>query len=126
VLPCIVSPDEGSSEAVPLADLIGADEPEIPLAVAAAGGIQNAILLEVNHKGVDGALVAAGIETQFPHKVAAGMGSALDQGGADGGAEDGADHQILQWCGFLSRLMPLWVTVGTLSSPLVQVVRPSQ
>jgi len=96
VPPLIVSPDQGSSESIPLADHSGVNEPQVTLAIIGSGGAQDAILLHVNHKGVDGSLVAAGIESQFPHQIGAGMGSTLDQGGADGGSEDGGDHQILQ------------------------------
>jgi hypothetical protein len=100
--PRIVSPDQGSSKAVTLADLIDADEPQIPLARGiVAGGAQDAITLQVHHQGVDGALVAAGIQTQFADQIGAGMGTALDQGGSDGGAEDGADHRILHGAGSL-------------------------
>ncbi len=87
------SSDQGSNQAVPLADGVGQDEPDIPLAVVAAGGVQDTLLLQVNHQSVNGALVAPGIQSQGAHQVGAGLGTVLDQGGADGGADQGGEHR---------------------------------
>ena len=97
--PRIVSPDQGSDQAITLADLTGDDEPEIPLAVVGACGAQNAIALQIHHNGVDGALVALRIHAHAPHDVGAGLGTVLDQGGADGDAgESGEVH----WSGVVN------------------------
>ncbi len=94
ILPPVGSTDESSDQAITLADLTGDDEPEIPLAVVGAGGIQNAITLQIDHDGMDGALVAAGIHAHAPNDVGAGLGTVLNQGGADGGAgESGEVHR---------------------------------
>ena len=82
----------GSSDAVPLADRGGHDEPEVALAVIGAGGIQDACLLQVHHHGVDGALMAAGVHAHGANQVAAGHRAVVDQAGADRGADDGGQH----------------------------------
>ena len=93
--PCAsASTDHSGDQAVTLADRGGHDEPQIPLAIVGAGGIQDPFLLQVNHQSVDGALVALGVQTQFPHQVGAGVGTALDQSAADRGADDGVEHRF--------------------------------
>lgn len=91
--PRSVSPDQGSDQAVTLADLIGVDEPQIaPLTLH--GGAQSALPLQIDHNGVDGALVALGIESHAAHDVGASLGTVLDQGAADGDAgESGEVHR---------------------------------
>jgi len=89
----------GSSDAVPLADRGRHDEPEVALAAVGAGSIQSAVLLHVNHEGVDGALVAAGVHAHGANQVAAGHRAVFDQAGADRGADDGGQH--LGGCGCL-------------------------
>ena len=83
---------DGSDQAVALANLIKVHKPQIPLAVIGTGCGQGACLLKINHKGMDGALVTARIQTHRAHKVAAGLGSVVDQAGADRGADDGCEH----------------------------------
>ena len=85
--------DQGGDQAVPLADRVGEDEPLVALAVLGQGGGEGAFGLQVNHQGVNGALVAAGVHSQGEHQVAAGHRSVLDQGRADGGAEEGGEHR---------------------------------
>lgn len=92
MLPRIVSSQDRCSESVTLADLVGVDEPQIPLAVAAAGCSQDACLLQVNHQGMDGALVAAGVHPHASDDLRACLGTLLNQGGADAGADQGGDH----------------------------------
>jgi hypothetical protein len=82
----------GSSDAVPLADRGGHDEPQVALPIIGAGGIQNACLLKVDHEGVDGALMAAGVHAHGANQVAAGHRAVVDQAGADRGADDGGQH----------------------------------
>jgi len=84
---------EGGDDAVPLADLLKVHKPQIPLAIIGTGGGQGACLFQIDHKGVDGALVTARIQTHCPHKVGAGLGAIVDQAGADGGADDGCEHR---------------------------------
>jgi len=83
----------GGGDSVTLADLLKVNKPQIPLAIIGTGCTQNAIRFQIDHKGVNSALMAAGVKTKRAHKVAAGQGSVVDQAGADGGADDGFDHQ---------------------------------
>jgi hypothetical protein len=69
--PRIVSSDQGSDQAVTLADCGRIDPPQIALAVTVTGCKQNAIALHVHHNGVDGALVALGIQSHAPHNIRA-------------------------------------------------------
>jgi len=89
----------GGGKAITLADRGGHDEPEVALAAVAAGGIQNACLLQVNHHGVDGAFVAAGVHAHGANQVAAGHRAVVDQVGADRGADDGGEHRsgVVNW-----------------------------
>ena len=87
----MLSTDHGSDQAVTLADGIGADAPQITLAILGASGSQNPCILQINHHGVNSALVALRVQTHAAHKVAAGLWTMLDQGGANGGADDGAE-----------------------------------
>jgi hypothetical protein len=89
----------GGGKAITLADRGGHDEPEVALAAVAAGGIQGACLLHVNHEGVNGALVAAGVHAHGANQVAAGHRAVVDQAGADRGADDGGEHRMR--CGLL-------------------------
>ena len=93
--PRTVSPDQSSDQAITLADAVGVDEPGATLAVAGADGIQDPLTLQIDHDSVDGALVALRIESHAPHDVGAGLGTVLDQSGADGDAgESGEVHLI--------------------------------
>jgi len=89
---------QGGGKAITLADRGGHDEPEVALAVVAAGGIQDACLLQVNHHGVDGALMAAGVHAHGANQVAAGHRAVVDQAGADRGADDGGEHRVRCVC----------------------------
>lgn len=89
-------PDQGSSEAVPFADRCGINEPQIPFAVAVAQGIDDPLLLHVYHHSMDCALMAAGIHSHTPHDVGAGLGTILDQGGAD---SDAGQSRKVHWIG---------------------------
>ncbi len=84
---------DGSNQAVTLTDRGGNNEPQVALTIVGAGGIQDAFLRQVNHQGVDGALVAAGIQTHGTDQIGAGLGTVLDQVGADGSADDGGEHR---------------------------------
>jgi hypothetical protein len=99
VPPPFGSADQSSDQAVPLADCCGDDEPQIPLAIIGTGGTQDAVTLQINHNGVNGALVAAGIHSHSPHDVGAGLGSLLDQGGADCGAGQSGE---VHWSGVVN------------------------
>ena len=85
------STDQGSDQAVTLADGGRVDKPGAPLAVAGADGVQDTLPLHFNHDSVNGALMAAGIQTHAAHDLRAGLGTVLNQGGANGGADDGAE-----------------------------------
>ena len=85
------STDQGSDQAITLADGGRVDKPGATLAVAGADGIQDALTLHLNHESVNRALVLAGIETHAAHDLRAGLGTVLNQGGADSGADDGAE-----------------------------------
>jgi len=93
------SADQGGDQTIPLADRGGDDEPQIPLAIVGAGGAQDAVALQINHNGVDGALVAAGVHSHAPHDVGAGLGSLLNQGGADCGAGQSGE---VHWSGVVN------------------------
>ena len=58
-----------------------------------AGGGEDALLLHINHQGVDGALVAAGVKTHSANQVGAGHRTIVDQVSADGSADDGGEHR---------------------------------
>lgn len=85
------STEQGSGDPITLADGGGVDKPLPPLAVAEADGVKDALPLHLNHESVNGALVLAGIETHAAHDLRTGLGTVLDQRGADGGADDGAE-----------------------------------
>ena len=85
------STDQGSDQAVTLADAVREDAPAVTLAVLGAGCGEDPCILQIHHDGVNGSLVAAGIQSHAAHKVAAGLGSLLDQGRTHGGADDGAE-----------------------------------
>jgi len=92
------SPDQ-SSEAIPFADGGGIDEPLIPLAIAEAQGVDDALPLHVYHHSVNGALVAARIQSHTLDDLRAGLGTVFNQGGADGVAgESGEVH----WSGVVN------------------------
>ena len=64
--------------------------PEVPLlALADPWCPQDTLFLHVNHHGMDGALVALGIQSHCQHDAGAGAGTLGGDGGADAGA-DGA------------------------------------
>ena len=92
--PCNISSDsrEGSDQTIALSDLLKVHKPQIPLSVIGTGGGQGARLFQINHKGVNGALMATGVKTHRAHKVAAGLGAIVDQAGADRGADDRSEH----------------------------------
>ena len=79
-------------QAVPLPDGTGDNNPAVAATVGGPGGDQGSFLLQVNHDGMDGALVAPGVKTQRAHQVGAGQGAVLDQRGADGGSDQGGEH----------------------------------
>ena len=96
--PPVGSTHQGGNQAVPLADRGGVDEPLVPLAVAQADGINDAVVFHIHHHGVDGAFVAAGVHTQGAHQIGAGHRSLADQSGANGGADDGGKHRVRCGC----------------------------
>lgn len=85
------STDQGGDQAVTLADRSGDNEPQVTLAIVATGGAQGAIALQVNHDGVNGALVTLRIQSHAANQFGAGLGTVLNQGGADGGADDAVE-----------------------------------
>ena len=85
------STDHGGDQAVTLADGAGQDVPGAALAVASADGVQDALTLHLNHESVNRALVLAGVESHALHDLRAGLGTVLNQSGADCGADDGAE-----------------------------------
>jgi len=89
--PRIVSSDHGSDQAVTLADGGRVDKPGAPLAVAGADGVQDTLPLHIHHNGVDGALVALGIQSHAPHNIRACLGSLLDEDDANSSADDGGE-----------------------------------
>jgi hypothetical protein len=91
------STDQGSGESITLADGGRNHEPQITLAVVGACGVQDALTLHFNHESVNRALVLARVETHATHKVGAGLGTVLNQGGADCGADDGAEVHRVVW-----------------------------
>ena len=94
--PRIVSPDQ-SSEAIPFADGGGIDEPLVPLAIAEAHGVDDALPLHVYHHSVDCALVAAGIQSHALDDLRAGLGTVFNQGGADGVAGESGEVHWVVW-----------------------------
>jgi len=86
VCPPYGSTDQGSDQAVTLADGSGENIPGAALAVAGADGIQHPSTLQIDHHGVDGALVVAGIHAHSANQVAAGLRTLLDQDAANHGA----------------------------------------
>ena len=81
------STDHGSDQAVTLSDCLRIDKPQIPLTIVCSGGAQDAVTLQINHNGVDGALVALRIQSHAPDDLRAGLGSLLNQGRTDSGAD---------------------------------------
>jgi hypothetical protein len=88
---CIRSADHRGDQAVPLADLIGEDAPPITLAIGAQRGCQDAITLQIHHNGVNGALMAPGVQSHRADDLSAGELTVLNQNGADGGADDAVE-----------------------------------
>ncbi len=86
--PLIVSTDQGSDQAVALADLVREDAPGAALAVAGTDGVQRALTLKIDHNGMDGALVAAGIHAHTADQIGARLRTLLDQDAANHGAGD--------------------------------------
>lgn len=96
--PRIVS-GEQSKEPITLANLIREDHPLITLAVRAQRGGQDALPLHFNHQGVNSALMLAGVQAHASHDGGACLGSVLNQGRANSGADQGAE--VHRWCGEL-------------------------
>lgn len=86
--PRIVSPEQGSGKTITLADRSGENVPGAALAVAGTDGIQGTLTLKIDHHGVDGALVAAGIHAHGANQIGAGLRSLLNQDAANHGAGD--------------------------------------
>ena len=85
------STDQGGDQAVPLADRGRVDAPLVTLAVAVAGGEQDAIALHVHHHGVNRTLVAARIQSHAVNQIRARLRSVLNQGSANGDADDAVE-----------------------------------
>jgi len=85
--------DEDCSEAVTLAD--GAHV-KMPLAALPRDGVdlcpELPIALQIDHNGVDGALVALGVHAHATDDLRAGLGTVVQQGGADSDADEGVEH----------------------------------
>ena len=81
------------SEAVTEADVVNV---EVPLATLARDGVdlrpELPIALQIDHHGVDGALVALGVHTHATDDLRAGLGTVVQQGGADSDAGEGVEH----------------------------------
>ena len=81
-----LSPEDGSSETIPLSDCGREDKPEVALAILGTGRADHTITLQIHHHGVNRTLVALGIHAHGPDDLGAGLGTFLNQGGADGDA----------------------------------------
>lgn len=81
------------SEAVTLADVV---DIKVPLAALARDGVdlcpELPIALQIDHHGVDGALVALGVHTHAANDLRAGLGTVVEQGGTDSDANEGVEH----------------------------------
>ena len=53
---------------------------------------KHSIGFHVTHDGVDGALVALGVQSKRLDQFTAGAGSVVDESRADLGADDGSEH----------------------------------
>ena len=84
------STDKGGDDPIPLPDAVCVSKPQIA-SCALHGGTQNPFTLQIDHNGMDGALVAFGVQSHASHKVGAGLRSLLNQGGADRGPGDGGE-----------------------------------
>ena len=80
-------------ETVTLADVV---DIEVPLAALAADGVdlcpELPIALQIDHHGVDGAFVALGVHAHAANDLRAGLGTVVQQGGADSDAGEGVEH----------------------------------
>jgi len=77
------SPQDGSSECVPLADSDRDSKPQIPLAGGIVpGGSERSCPLQIHQDGVQRALMLGGVDPHGTGEVAAGMGSTLNQDAA--------------------------------------------
>jgi hypothetical protein len=94
--PRIVSADQGSDQAIPLADAVWPDKPLIT-ALALHSGAQNAIPLHINHDGVDGALVALRIQSHALDDLRACLFAVLNQSGANSVAGDQVKVHRVVW-----------------------------
>ena len=94
------SPQDGSSDPIPLPEVGTSDKPQVTLARAGvASGTQNALVLKIHQNGVDRPLMVLGIQPHGPHQVGATHGTFLDQDRPHSGANqagvagvDGGDH----------------------------------
>lgn len=87
-MPPVGSTDQGSDHTVTLADGVRKDAPGATLAIAGADGVQNALALQIDHNGVNGALVALRIHAHGADQIRARLRTLLDQDAADHGAGD--------------------------------------
>ena len=83
-IPPYGSTDQGGDQPITLADCARQDVPGAALAVAGTDGVKDTLPLQIDHNGVNGALVALRIESHAPNDLRAGLGSVLDQGSANG------------------------------------------
>ena len=88
---CIRSTDHGGDQAVTVADRCREDKPQITLPIVGACGGDDTLTLQINHNSVNGALMAAGVQTHTPNDVRAGLGTVLNQGAANGDAGQGGE-----------------------------------
>ena len=85
------SSDQSSDQAITLANRGWHDEPEVALAIISASGGDGSLPLEIAHNRVNRPLVAAGVHTHATNQVGAGLGTALNQSGADRGTGQGGE-----------------------------------
>jgi len=97
VCPPYGSTDQGSDQAVTLADGSGENIPGAALAVAGVDGVKDALPLHFNHDGVNSALMLAGVHSHASDDLRAGLGSVLNQGRANSGADGGAEVHRVVW-----------------------------
>ena len=68
----------------------------MPLAALPRDGVdlcpELPIALQIDHNGVDGALVALGVHAHATDDLRAGLGTVVQQGGADSDADEGVEH----------------------------------
>ena len=102
--PIVCRSEHCGNKTIPFADLVGADEPQIPFAgFLVASGTQDALPLHLHQHRMDGALVLTGVQTHGTGEVGESLGTLLDKDapgedphgeGQDGGEVEGHDRGV--------------------------------